>query len=101
MRIYQTFLSLVAACFYFSGFVPLMRWVAATRSRPHVVILNYHRAAIGDLGAHLRYLRRHYRSARSMTPSKISRSPAPTRRRAHQQRPMLRVVIVVAPGHYV
>ncbi len=59
MRIYQAMLSLVAACFYFSGFVPLMRWVR--RRGRHVVILNYHRAAIGDLGAHLRYLRRHYR----------------------------------------
>lgn len=62
MRIYRTFLALVAACFYYSGFVPLVRW-ARRRSRQgqYVVILNYHRAAIGDLGAHLRYLCRHYR----------------------------------------
>jgi peptidoglycan/xylan/chitin deacetylase (PgdA/CDA1 family) len=59
MRIYQAFLTLVAACFSFSGFVPLMRW-ARQRGR-HVVILNYHRAATGDLRAHLCYLRRHYR----------------------------------------
>ena len=57
--IYQAFLTLVAACFYFSGFVPLMRWVR--RRGRHVVILNYHRAATGDLRAHLCYLRRHYR----------------------------------------
>ena len=62
MRIYRTFLALVAACFYYSGLVPLARWVRQRgRQGQHVVILNYHRAAIGDLGAHLRYLRRHYR----------------------------------------
>jgi peptidoglycan/xylan/chitin deacetylase (PgdA/CDA1 family) len=62
MRIYRTFLALVAACFYYSGFVPLVRWSRRRGRRgQHVVILNYHRAAIGDLGAHLRYLRRHYR----------------------------------------
>ncbi len=62
MRIYQTFLTLVATCFYFSGLTPLVRWVRRRgRQGQHVVILNYHRAAIGDLSAHLRYLRRHYR----------------------------------------
>lgn len=61
MRTYRTFLALVAACFYYSGFVSLVRW-ARRRGRQGqcVVILNYHRAAIGDLGAHLRYLSRHY-----------------------------------------
>lgn len=62
MRIYRTFLALVAACFYYSGFVPLARWARRRgRQGQYVVILNYHRAAIGDLGAHLRYLCRHYR----------------------------------------
>jgi len=61
MRIYRTFLALVAACFYYSGFVPLARWSRRRgRQGQYVVILNYHRAAIGDLGAHLRYLSRHY-----------------------------------------
>lgn len=61
MRIYQTFLTLVAACFYYSGLTPLVRWVRRRgRQWQHVVILNYHRAAIGDLSAHFRYLRRHY-----------------------------------------
>lgn len=62
MWIYRTFLALVAACFYYSGFVPVARWARRQgRQGQHVVILNYHRAAIGNLGAHLRYLRRHYR----------------------------------------
>jgi peptidoglycan/xylan/chitin deacetylase (PgdA/CDA1 family) len=62
MRIYRTFLALVAACFYYSGFVPLARWTRRRgRQGQHVVILNYHRAAIGDLSAHLHYLRHHYR----------------------------------------
>lgn len=59
MRIYQAILTMVASCFYFSGLVPLIRW-ARQRGR-RVVILNYHRAAIGDLRAHMRYLVRHYR----------------------------------------
>ncbi len=59
MRIYRRFLALVAACSYFSGLVPLVRRVR--RRGRHLVILNYHRAAIGDLSAHLAYLRRHYR----------------------------------------
>jgi peptidoglycan/xylan/chitin deacetylase (PgdA/CDA1 family) len=62
MRIYRTFLALVAACFYYSGVVPLARWARRrVRQGQSVVILNYHRAAIGDLSAHLLYLRRHYR----------------------------------------
>ncbi|HKT37703.1 MAG TPA: polysaccharide deacetylase family protein [Ktedonobacterales bacterium] len=62
MRIYQTFLTLVAACFYYSGLIPIARWTRRLgRKGQHVVILNYHRAAIGNLSAHLRYLSRHYR----------------------------------------
>ncbi|HEU4781978.1 MAG TPA: polysaccharide deacetylase family protein [Ktedonobacterales bacterium] len=62
MRIYRTVLALVAACFYYSGFVPLARWLRRRgRQGQYVVMLNYHRATIGDLSAHLHYLSRHYR----------------------------------------
>ncbi len=51
---------LVAACFYYSGLVKLVRWWTL-RSGRCLVILNYHRASGGDLRSHLLYLRRHYR----------------------------------------
>lgn len=50
----------IAACFYYSGLVKLVLW-RKQHSRPSLVILNYHRAAGGDLRAHLLHLRRHYR----------------------------------------
>ncbi len=52
-------LPFVAACYY-SGLVKLVRWWRR-RSRQHLIILNYHNAAGGDLRSHLLYLRRHYR----------------------------------------
>ncbi len=53
-------LTFIAACFYYSGLVKLARWWIRQRGR-HLVILNYHCAAGGDLRRHLLYLRRHYR----------------------------------------
>src|SRR6266566_4155562 len=50
----------VAAFFYYSGLVKLVRWWTH-RSGRYLVILNYHRASGGDLRSHLLYLRRHYR----------------------------------------
>lgn len=50
----------VAACLYYSGLVKLARWWMR-RSGQRLIILNYHRAAGGDLRSHLLYLRRHYR----------------------------------------
>src|SRR5436309_55668 len=50
----------VAACFYYSGLMKLARWWTQ-RSRPRLIILNYHRASGGDLRRHLLYLRRYYR----------------------------------------
>ncbi|HZS78647.1 MAG TPA: polysaccharide deacetylase family protein [Ktedonobacteraceae bacterium] len=50
----------VAACLYYSGLVKLARWLMQ-RGKPHLIILNYHRASGGDLRRHLLYLRRHYR----------------------------------------
>lgn len=52
--------TLIAACFYYSGLVKLIRWWTR-RSGPSLIILNYHRASGGDLRSHLLYLRSHYR----------------------------------------
>jgi len=51
---------LVAALFYYSGLVKLVRWWKQ-RSGQRLIILTYHRATGGDLRSHLLYLRRHYR----------------------------------------
>src|SRR6266567_1715912 len=51
---------LIAAFFYYSGLVKLVRWWKQ-KFRPSLVILNYHLASGGDLRQHLLYLRRHYR----------------------------------------
>lgn len=50
----------IAACFYYSGLVKLVRWWTQ-RSGQCLIILNYHRASGGDLRSHLLYLRRYYR----------------------------------------
>src|SRR5712691_3657132 len=50
----------VAAYFYYSGLVKLVRWWTR-RSGQRLIILNYHCASGGDLRRHLLYLRRHYR----------------------------------------
>src|SRR5258708_20438880 len=56
----KSVLTFIAACLYYSGLIKLARWWIR-RSGPHLVILNYHQAAGGDLRRHLLYLRRHYR----------------------------------------
>lgn len=53
-------LLIVAASLYYSGLVALAR-ALTERNGQRVVVLNYHRAAGGDLRRHLLYLRRHYR----------------------------------------
>jgi peptidoglycan/xylan/chitin deacetylase (PgdA/CDA1 family) len=50
---------LVAACFYYSGLVGVVRWLLSC-SGSRLIILNYHRARGGNLRRHLLYLRRHY-----------------------------------------
>ena len=51
---------IVAACFYYCGLVKLARsWMQ--RSGQRLIILNYHRAAGGNLRRHLLYLSRHFR----------------------------------------
>ncbi|GAC1381067.1 MAG: hypothetical protein NVSMB33_07550 [Ktedonobacteraceae bacterium] len=57
---YKWLETFIAACFYYSGLVKLVCWWKQ-KSRPSLVILNYHRAADGDLRRHLLYLKRHYR----------------------------------------
>ena len=51
---------LIAAGFYYSGLVHLVRWWRQ-RSQQSLVILCYHQAAGGNLRQHLLHLRRHYR----------------------------------------
>jgi peptidoglycan/xylan/chitin deacetylase (PgdA/CDA1 family) len=53
-------LTIIAACFYYSGLVLLARWWTQ-RSGQHLIILNYHRATGGDLRRQLLFFRRHYR----------------------------------------
>jgi peptidoglycan/xylan/chitin deacetylase (PgdA/CDA1 family) len=53
-------LTCVAACFYYSGLVALLRWWIQLSGK-HLIILNYHRASGGGLERHLRYLKDHYR----------------------------------------
>ncbi len=53
-------LTIIAACFYYSGLVKLARWWIRHLGN-RLVILNYHCATGGDLRSHLLYLRRHYR----------------------------------------
>jgi peptidoglycan/xylan/chitin deacetylase (PgdA/CDA1 family) len=50
----------VAASLYYSGLVALARSLT-DRNGQRIVVLNYHRAAGGNLRRHLLYLRRHYR----------------------------------------
>jgi peptidoglycan/xylan/chitin deacetylase (PgdA/CDA1 family) len=50
----------IAACFYYSGLVALVRWLTR-RAGPRVVMLAYHNATGGNFLQHMRYLRRHYR----------------------------------------
>ena len=57
---YDRVLTVIAACFYYSGLVGVGRWwVQQLGAR--LIILNYHAATPGDLRQHLLYLRQHYR----------------------------------------
>ncbi|GCE03720.1 polysaccharide deacetylase family protein [Dictyobacter aurantiacus] len=51
---------IVAAFFYYSGLVRFSRWRMRQRG-PRLLILNYHRASLGDIRRHMQYLKRHYR----------------------------------------
>jgi len=57
---YDKVMTLIAACLYYSGWVALGRW-CIQRQGPRLIILNYHKAAEGDLRQHWLYLRHHYR----------------------------------------
>ena len=49
----------IAALFYYSGLVQLVRWWTQ-RSQQYLIILNYHRASEGYLRHHFSYLKKHY-----------------------------------------
>src|SRR5947209_13360047 len=56
----QKLILLIAACFFYSGLVKCVCWWKGLQGK-RLIILNYHRAAGGDLRRHFLYLRRHYR----------------------------------------
>ncbi len=60
MELKQRLILLVAACFLYSGLLKCVCWWKECQGK-HLIILNYHRAAEGDLRRHFLYLRRHYR----------------------------------------
>ncbi|GCE25376.1 hypothetical protein KDA_08600 [Dictyobacter alpinus] len=51
---------LLAAILYYCGLVRIARWHMRHQG-PRLLILNYHRASLGDIRQHMRYLKRHYR----------------------------------------
>jgi peptidoglycan/xylan/chitin deacetylase (PgdA/CDA1 family) len=51
---------ILAALFYYSGLIRFAR-KRFQRNNQSLIVLNYHRAAGGDLRRHLLYLHRHYR----------------------------------------
>jgi peptidoglycan/xylan/chitin deacetylase (PgdA/CDA1 family) len=51
----------IAAFFYYSGLIKLLRWWWTQYYRYHLTILNYHSAAGKNLRKQMLYLRRHYR----------------------------------------
>lgn len=60
LRSIQPVRTLVGACLYYSGLVPLLRW-RRRRQGQRLIILTYHRAAGDGLRGQLLYLQRHYR----------------------------------------
>src|SRR5436309_1873398 len=57
---YEKVRTMIAAYFYYSGLVGLVRWWIRQQGS-QLIILNYHEAAGGDLRRHLLYLQKHYR----------------------------------------
>ena len=82
---YERILTLIAACFYYSGLVKLVCW-CRQQTRPTLVILNYHRATGGDLRRHLLYLHRHYRVLHLEAALEELYAPNKSKRRKHDQR---------------
>jgi peptidoglycan/xylan/chitin deacetylase (PgdA/CDA1 family) len=81
-------LTLIAACFYYSGLVSLARW-KAQRAPQRLLILNYHRATGGDLRRHLLYLRRHYRLLPLEQALAALYAPSPAPRGADRRLPLV------------
>src|SRR5215469_4277640 len=78
----------ISACFYYSGLVKLAQWWRL-RSGQYLIILNYHRAAGGDLRRHLLYLRRHYRILHLEAALEELYSPSKKDLRKANRRPLL------------
>jgi peptidoglycan/xylan/chitin deacetylase (PgdA/CDA1 family) len=87
----------VAACFYYSGLVKLVRWWTL-RSGRCLVILNYHRASGGDLRSHWLYLRRHYRLLHLEAALEELNKPCSEVSHKRDQRPLL--ALTFDDGYY-
>jgi peptidoglycan/xylan/chitin deacetylase (PgdA/CDA1 family) len=83
--VYERILTLIAACFYYSGLVKLVCWWRQ-QTGPVLVILNYHRAAGGDLRRHLLYFHRHYRVLHLEAALEELYTPSKCRRRKNDRR---------------
>jgi peptidoglycan/xylan/chitin deacetylase (PgdA/CDA1 family) len=83
--VYERILTFIAACFYYSGLVKLACWWRQQRG-PALVILNYHRAAGGDLRRHLLYFHRHYRVLHLEAALEELYAPNKSRQRNNDQR---------------
>jgi len=79
------------ACYY-SGLTKLGRWLIQ-QAGPRLIILNYHRAAGGDLRRHMLYLRRHYRMLH--LEEALEELYAPDEERARKQRRDRRTPLVL------
>lgn len=87
----------VAACFYYSGLVQLVRWWKQL-SDSGLVILNYHRADGGDLRQHLLYLRRHYRILH--LEAALEELYTPYKRKQQQRDRRVPLVLTFDDGYY-
>ncbi|GHO84313.1 polysaccharide deacetylase family protein [Dictyobacter formicarum] len=88
---------LVAAFFYYSGLVKLSRWRMRRRG-PRLLILNYHRASLGDIRRHMQYLNRHYRILHLEEALEELYAPQPPARKSSKQRTP--VVITFDDGYH-
>jgi peptidoglycan/xylan/chitin deacetylase (PgdA/CDA1 family) len=94
---YKLVETLIAACFYYSGLVGLIRWWKR-RTRRSLAILNYHRASGGDLRRHLLYLRRYYRVLHLETALEELYTPYKNGQRKKDRRSAL--VVTFDDGYY-
>ena len=88
---------LIAVCLYYSGLLKLIYWWSR-QSRQYLVILNYHRAAGGNLRRHLLYLSRHFRILHLETALEELYTPRKGRLQIGDQR--LPLVLTFDDGYY-